>query len=53
MIGRPLIVRAYADRVVIYSDSSWPLWARIAVAVSAVGLLGVLVWRYYTHFWRR
>jgi hypothetical protein len=44
---------AYAGRVIIYSDSSWPLWARIAITVFSVGLFGVLAWRYYLHFWRR
>jgi plastocyanin domain-containing protein len=39
--------------MIIYSDTSWPLWARIAIAVFSVGLLGVLIWWYYQHFWRR
>jgi len=30
--------------MIIYSDTSWPLWARIAIAVFSVGLLGVLIW---------
>jgi hypothetical protein len=39
--------------VIIYSDTGWPLWARAAVAVFALGLLGVFIWRYYTNVWRR
>jgi hypothetical protein len=39
--------------VIIYTDSSWPLWLRVLIAVFAVALLTVLVWRYYKRYWRR
>lgn len=39
--------------MIIYTDNSWPLWARVAIAAFAVALLAVLSWRYYKHFWRR
>jgi hypothetical protein len=39
--------------VIIYSDGSWPLWARASIAVFAAGLVAVMAWQYYKHFWRR
>jgi Tfp pilus assembly protein PilO len=39
--------------VVIYTDSSWPLWLRVLITVFAAGLVVVMAWRYYRHFWRR
>jgi membrane protein implicated in regulation of membrane protease activity len=39
--------------VIIYSDDSWPLWIRIAIAAIAVTLLAVLTWRYVRTYWRK
>lgn len=39
--------------MIIYIDSSWPLWARILLTLGAITLFGVMAWRYYATYWRR
>jgi hypothetical protein len=39
--------------MLIYVDSDWPLWLRVLITLFAAGLVAILAWRYYTHFWRR
>lgn len=39
--------------MIIYTDGGWPLWLRALIALFSVGLVGVLGWRYYVHYWRR
>jgi len=39
--------------VFIYTDNSWPLWARALIALGAAGLVAVMAWRYYKTYWRR
>jgi hypothetical protein len=38
--------------LIIVSDDAWPLWARVLIAVFAVGLFVALAWRYYRTFRR-
>jgi Tfp pilus assembly protein PilO len=47
------LLLARVDGVLIYTDSSWPLWLRVLIAVVAVALVAVFGWRYYRHYWRR
>jgi hypothetical protein len=39
--------------VIIYTDSGFPLWARVLLTATGVVVFGVLVWQYYVRFWKR
>jgi hypothetical protein len=39
--------------MLIYTDGGWPLWVRALITVFAAGLVAVMGWRYYKHYWRR
>jgi hypothetical protein len=36
--------------VIFYTDSSFPLWARLLITVAAVAAFGVLAWQYYVRY---
>lgn len=39
--------------MIFYTDSSFPLWAKLLVCAAAVTALVVFAWRYYVHYWRK
>ena len=51
--GGPQFVDADNRAMLIYTDGSWPLWVRALIAVFAAGLVAMMGWRYYKHYWRR
>jgi hypothetical protein len=36
--------------VIIYTDSGFPLWARLLLTAAAVVAFGVLAWQYYVRY---
>jgi hypothetical protein len=39
--------------VIIYTDSGFPIWARVLLTVTGVVVFVVLAWQYYVRFWKR
>jgi hypothetical protein len=39
--------------VIIYTESGFPLWARLLLTAAAVAAFCLLAWQYYRRYWKK